>query len=116
MKLTELRPCDKCRGPIEKGFYVIEFSQAMVNPRAANEVLGLAQMFGGISGLGIAEAFAPRAEEAVLVFGHRDPTLKTRLIICQRCFLDGPLDLALLWERRIQAAKASEDTTAKENA
>jgi hypothetical protein len=51
LKLSELKPCAKCGGPLRKPpsiqWYVVRMCHAMLNPRATNEVLGLAQYFQG---------------------------------------------------------------------
>jgi hypothetical protein len=107
MKLSELKPCAKCGGAIEPTFYVVEFSQALIT-HAAREVLGNALILGGVHSLPIAEALAPRPDDAVMVFGDKDPQLKNRLLICQECFLGGALDLAVMWEALIEQRKRSE--------
>lgn len=107
MKLTDLRPCDQCGGPVGQHFYVLDVSQAMVSPRAANEVLGTAMILGGIQNpgaLAIAEVMAPRADEAVMVFGEKDLALNTRLLVCQDCVF-GSIELAMLLEAASQRAK-----------
>lgn len=98
MKLSDLRPCDNCRGAVAPHFWVLRLTQAMVNARATNEVLGLNQIFGG-SALGLAEVMAPAADDAVLVMGDKEPQLVTTLFICSTCFLNGAVDLALLFEQ-----------------
>lgn len=102
MKLTDLRPCDNCQGKLVPTFYVVRFSQALFNARAANQVLGLNQIFGG-SAFGLAEAFAPNPDGAVMVFGDKDPSLQTELLVCQECFTMQPIDLARLSEERSHA-------------
>lgn len=107
MKLTEMRPCDNCHGPVGQHFYVLDVSQAMVSPRAANEVLGTATILGGVhdpGALAIAEVMAPRAEDAVIVFSEKDRSLNTRLVVCQACVFDS-IDVALLLEQATQRAK-----------
>ncbi len=97
MKLSEVRPCDKCGGKIAPVFYVIRFSQALFTP-AAQRTLGMIQYMGGNLALG--EMFAAEADDAVLVMGDKQKELMVELIICQPCFLGGSLDLASLWEKR----------------
>jgi hypothetical protein len=94
-KLSDLRPCDNCRGPVARGFVVVNVSRAMLAPAAANQVLGLTQLLGG--SLPLAEQFAP--SNPVMVFGDHNPDLYCTIILCQGCWLDKPIDLALLWER-----------------
>jgi hypothetical protein len=97
VKLSELRPCDKCGKKIAPIFYVIRVTQALFT-QAANRTLGMIQYMGGNVMLG--EEFAPEAEDAVLVMGDKQKELMVELFICQPCFLDGALDLASLWEKR----------------
>lgn len=58
MKLSELKPCENCGGPVAPVFYRVTVEQVMIGPEAANRVLGLNMMFGG-DALGLAETFAP---------------------------------------------------------
>lgn len=99
MRLSELRPCDKCGGLIAPLFTVVRVSQAMINERAARGVLGLTTMFNGA--LGLAEAMAPEPE-AVMVFGDKDGRLMTEILLCQECALMSPVSLGSLVERRGQ--------------
>ena len=100
MKLSELRPCDGCGGKLLADhcatFYVITSTQAMVSARAANEVLGMTQFFQG--NLALAEVMGPRPDEAVMVFGEKDPNLLTKILLCFDCYCSKPL--AQLEERR----------------
>ena len=101
MKLSELRPCDSCDGPLRTpmnaGFYVVRSSLAIFKPAAANQVLGLTQIFQGA--LGLAEAMAPDPD-VVLVAGDEQPELLEELLICGECYLGKPLDLPILVEKR----------------
>ena len=64
----------------------------MLDPCAANEVMGLTQYFqGGGRGLAIAEQFAPGADEAVLIMGDAEPELRTEIHLCFECFYGKPL-------------------------
>lgn len=58
MKLSELKPCEICGGPVAPVFYRVTVEQVMIDPEAANRVLGLNMMFGG-NALGLAETFTP---------------------------------------------------------
>lgn len=91
MKLTDLRPCDACDGPVGQQFYVVRSCLAFVAPVAGNQVLGLARMFQG--NMQLAETFAPDAD-CVKVAGDEDPELWTELLLCQDCYLVGTLVLA----------------------
>lgn len=85
MKLSELRPCDHCGGPLPPIWYIVRASQAMLDKTATNATLGLAQMFGG--SLTLAEAMGSRPEEAVLVMGDKIPGLWIEIFLCQNCAL-----------------------------
>jgi hypothetical protein len=83
-------------------FYRVRIDMAFFSPRAANAVLGTAQILGGLSNpgaLAIAEVMAPDADNAIFFAGDKEPELLTSLVICQTCFLDGPLDLVMLMEQ-----------------
>lgn len=47
MKLSELKLCAVCDGPIGMLFYRVTVDQMMIDAKAANQVLGLNTMFGG---------------------------------------------------------------------
>jgi|GEM_PF-4489249 len=99
MKLSQLRPCDNCRGPLMHGyFYVVRVSQAFVLPRQANQVLGLTQYLGG--NLPLAEIFAPD-DDVVKILGDENKELMHEIFLCQDCALQ-PVDLLGLVETRAQ--------------
>ncbi|MBP8055166.1 MAG: hypothetical protein KA314_04960 [Chloroflexi bacterium] len=100
MKLSELRPCDQCRGKLAPIFYVVRVSLAVIKADAANATLGLMQMFRG--NLGLAEAFSPQPN-AITVAGDEEPKLWTELFLCQDCYV-GEVNLAMLAEVRNAAA------------
>jgi hypothetical protein len=112
MRFSELHPCDGCGGGLLVGkdgirhatFYVVRHSQAMVNQRAAREVVGLETYFGGH--LQLAELFAPDPDNAVQILGDVDKVLWHELFLCFNCYCSKPL--AHLEERRRDAA-APED-------
>lgn len=101
MKLSELKPCAGCGGPLMinrqdiriNQFFVVDSSMAMLDPKSANQTLGLAQYFQG--NLQLAEIMGPAAETAVRVAGDLDPKLKDRVFICFECFYGKPLGLIL---------------------
>ena len=95
MKLSQLRPCASCKGKLAPVWYVIRVSQAMLKPCATNQVLGLAQMFGG--SLSLAETMAPESD-CVLVMGDQEPSLMTEIHVCQECFLMGKIELPVMME------------------
>jgi hypothetical protein len=88
MKLSEVRPCDNCGGPIAPIFNVIRVSPAIFNPREVNQVLGMTQMFGGA--LGLAEVMAG-GNDAVKV-AIDDPAYKDSVVdiyLCNKCCAGG---------------------------
>ena len=89
----KLKPCVVCDGKIVPIWYVVRVSQAMIQTRTANQVLGLAQMIGGNLALG--EVMAPEPE-CVIVMGDADPSLMTEFNVCQNCFLMKEFNLALM--------------------
>ncbi len=110
MKLSELRPCDKCGGKIAPMFYVLRISQALFTP-AAGQTLHMARY---LNSLEIGELFAPESDDAVMVVGDQEKALMTELLICQPCFLGGPVDLAILCENRINQREAERKKRAAE--
>jgi len=113
MKLSEIRPCDACGGPLPGKqklpmFYVVRFSPAVFDRQAVNETMGMHQYFQHQS-LELAELFAPGSDHAVNVAmddpKHRDTM--TELLLCQDCFL-GELNLAVLAEKRTAAQEGKE--------
>lgn len=84
MKLSDVRPCDECGGPIAPMFYVVRISSAMFNVNTTNAVLGLRQLLGGA--LELAEMMGP-SNEVITVFGDKEPELMTELFICHSCTL-----------------------------
>jgi hypothetical protein len=83
MRLSDLRPCENCGGPLGGSFVVLRSSQAMLNPKAARVVMGTTMILGGA--LRLAEAMAGGADEAVLVFGDKDRELLNEFLLCQDC-------------------------------
>ncbi len=86
MKLSDLRTCDGCGGPIvargEIYFLRLRVSGVLITPEA-NRVLGLAKVVGG--SLRLAETLAPESE-VVRVLEEEDPSLGTELLLCLRCY------------------------------
>jgi hypothetical protein len=114
-KLSDLEPCmnPSCRGPLTRGFVVLHMSHGLLNAQAVNEVLGMHQFFGGRASMQLVENFAPSADQAVLVFGDKDPNLYVTVILCQVCWLDADFNLAHLWDLAERRGRAREDETAK---
>ena len=107
MKLSEAKPCIVCSGPLLKPpmgmWYVVRVTRAMLSPRAANQVLGMAQMFGGR--LGLAEVMAPSPDEAIMILGDKEPALLTELHICFECYHE---KLGDLWSAVDRVGKTEE--------
>ena len=97
MKLSELRKCDSCKGILApRGqFYVVRVSLAIASPKAYNQVMGLAAIFGGA--LGLAEAMSPD-EHVIKIAGDEDKNLLDEMLICQECYMMRDLNLAQLAE------------------
>ena len=98
LKLSEIRPCDFCGGQLRGGvFRSLIVGYGAVNPQKANQVLGLTQMFQGH--IGLAEMFAPHAEEVITITDREEfPELSTLLFVCTECF-SRPLEVAIALER-----------------
>ncbi len=84
MKLSELRPCDHCGGPLPPIWYYVRVSQCMLDRKATNETLGLTQMLGSLQ---VAEAMGARTEDAVVILGEKIPTMWNQIFLCQDCAL-----------------------------
>lgn len=100
-KLTDLRACDNCTGPVGHIFYVVRVSHAVVNQRAVQEMAGMHQFFGGRAGLGLIENFAPAMANGFTV-AMDEPEFKelmSEAFVCNVCYMEKPLDMALLFER-----------------
>lgn len=82
---------------------------AVFSQKNTNQVLGLNQFFGGAA-LGLAEIFAPGADQAVMVC--EEPDGIDRLFICDTC-LCGDLNLAILSEKISDARKVKEEALAE---
>ncbi len=93
MKLSEMRNCDACGKNMLKMemFYVVRSSTAFVSPRALQQIVGIASIFGGLMSLPVAESFSPNPEVVVIV-GDQDKSLMTEVFLCQDCYMEsGPL-------------------------
>jgi hypothetical protein len=78
VKLSDPHPCDAFRSPLKLSFNIVRHSGALV----------------------VAEAMAPAADQAVLVFRAEDRQLQTELL-CHECFGSRLADLV---ERQAQEA------------
>ena len=113
MKLTELRPCDNCNGPLKGGlFYIVRFSLAIIKREAVNEFFGMHQFFGGRAPTALVENFAPAAADAVTIAMDDDEfkQLMNELFVCNDCYMT-PLDLPLLAERRASKERRELEAT-----
>jgi len=112
MKVTDLRPCDNCGGPIAPSFYIVRMTMAFIKPAAIDEFMGMHKFFGGRASPALVENFAPAAADAVIVAGDKEPSLMTEAFVCAKCYIDRDLDLPMLQERvqarhrRAEEAKA----------
>lgn len=101
LKLSDIRPCDGCGGPIVPAFIILEARQAVFNRNNVNSVLGTNMILGGRgASLGIAEAMAAGADKAIEVMD--EPGAVTRMFICMNCSA-GDICLALISERAREA-------------
>ena len=110
MKLSQIRPCDNCGGPIAPIFQVIRTSVALFNPQAANQMLGMTQMFGGTrTGLAIAEVMGPNPEVVKIAMDEKEfAGLKTEIFLCQKCFI-ADVNIAMLSEKVCEATSRTVD-------
>jgi hypothetical protein len=100
MKLSEIRMCDNCDGPVSQMFYVARFSIALIKPDAGNQVLGLARMFRG--SMALAEVMAPEPDCITVAMDDKEHQgLTTELLLCTNCYC-GNVNLALLAEKRAE--------------
>ncbi len=118
MKLSEIHPCDNCTGQIVPQFYLLRVSLAIVDAKAMNQVMGLAQQLGGGVNdpkcLAIAETMASRPD-VFIIAGEKEPSLMTDVFICEKCFLSKHLDLARIIEAihdREKKAREAQETIA----
>ncbi len=110
LKLSELRPCAACGGPLIKRpciqWYVVRQTTAMLVPMDTNRVLGLTQFFQGH--LGLAETF--ETSKPVHIMGDHDAALLTELHVCLDCWASPKFDgLRVLLEK---AERLREERTA----
>ncbi len=99
-KLSQLRPCDNCGGPINPILYQVTVQQCGIDNNAVRKGLGLADFFGG-GGAGLALAG---------IMGTDDDVVKpigepVDLVLCTSCVCYGGSNqtpLAILIEQRAQ--------------
>ncbi len=82
----------------------------MLDRKATNETLGLAQMLGSMK---LAEVMGSRPEEAVIVLGDKVASMWTELFLCQDCTLgmseQRPINLGGLMQK-VMDRKEDEST------
>jgi len=109
MKLSDVRPCDNCGGPIAPIFYAISITHALFDQSKTNMVLGLNNMFGGAA-LPLAEAMS--GAEPVVKLSEKDKEMETEIFLCSNCCIGQAVDLGKLmqaaWDRK-NAGKRDED-------
>lgn len=110
MKLSELRPCDNCGGPVGTTFNILRHSIVAVNAEKANRVLGMAQFFQGH--LGLAEVMGPE-DNPVIIAGEFNPVLWTDLFICQDCYYQKHLSIPSMMENRVNKIAADVEARAQ---
>ena len=108
MKLSELRPCDFCGGPLIPQFYILQYKQAIFTPQT-QQMLSATQIMGG--SLVIAEALFPRADEAVLIIEDAPGIDSLEIIVCRKCFMEREIrfvDLMGVTEKLNQERKTND--------
>ena len=113
MKLTDLRVCDNCCGPVGVVFSVVQVRWAVVKSEAVRQAQG------GVLAHGLPVVFSEimgvihDAEEAVVVagvgeVGKETEDLVTNIFLCQICMSE-PVVLASLIEKLTRARSVSEE-------
>lgn len=92
MKLSEVKPCPGCSGPLLSPglacFYRIKVDQGLVSPRAFNQTMGLTQSLQGH--LRLAEVFSPDPDPIKFI-GDSAKDAITMLYVCFNCYASKPL-------------------------
>lgn len=109
MRLSDLRPCDGCAGPIflppGRTFWVVRSSCATVTDSAV-ELIEAADRNPGLSLDRLEAAHGGVARGLVAVLGDERPELLDELLLCSACYQGRSIaDLARL--RRLRAAGGS---------
>jgi hypothetical protein len=95
IKLDDLRPCAKCGDTVVPILYAVEVTQGIIDAKAVNTTLGLAQMMGG--NMRIATVMGPNADAVI--------ELSTcRFFMCQMCFVS---TLGSEWDGAIKSEPGS---------
>jgi hypothetical protein len=100
MKLSELKPCACCHGPLLSppagNWYVLRQTIAIIKPQAARSVMGLSMHFGGA--MGLAEMFAPDANAVAILADEPGAPKAAEIHVCFDCYVQRLGELAGLFE------------------
>lgn len=80
MKLTDLKPCECCAGPVAPFIHEVTVRRIFIKPDAVNRTLGLNQMLGG-DALGLAEVFSPDGSVTEELDSHT-------ALLCSECAME----------------------------
>jgi hypothetical protein len=88
MRLSQLRPCSGCGGPVftpatGRTFFVVRLSGAAVSVRAVEVLEAAARTLAPLAEI---ESRQPKPDEAVVVLGDQDPKLMQEALLCSRCY------------------------------
>lgn len=90
MKLSDLRPCDGCGGPLftppGRWFQVLRISGALLGPRAVETLRAAVRQ-----GVPLSRLEAEHQYDAVLVLGDDDPRQREELLLCVECYHSKPV-------------------------
>lgn len=108
MKLSELRVCDGCNGPLmaigARWFQVVRTSGALVTP-GAYAILRAASRHG--VPLARVEVDSASGTDPVVIVGDQSPGLMTELLLCVSCYHTKPIaELARRRQERLEVLVA----------
>lgn len=83
LKRKDIRPCDRCGAQIGPAFYLVEVSQAIINPAGARQAISEEAMMGPLAGVMGTDPEIARALPPV------------KRLLCQECALS--ISLAEAW-------------------
>ena len=109
MKASDLRPCDRCGGPLGFIFHLVRSSLVVVDQQAVRQHVGLTAILGGSEKL--AAVFTPQPEIAT-VAGEHDPKLWTDLLLCTECYSLEQVSIAYLVEKREKNGERADERAA----
>lgn len=120
VKLTDLRACDNCGGPVGAIFNVVQVRVAVVRAEAVRQAQGGVLAFKMSVELSEVMGVVQDADNAVVVAGVGEvgknmkdlaksmKDLVTEVFLCQGCMCE-PVVLASLVEKRAEATEAGSD-------